>query len=131
MDGPIRNDVALAPREAIERLRTEIQQRGLVEYALVDHARDMAQRGVAAHDAFSLLFGNPIAGSALLAAAPDAVGDIPLRVGVIARAGGCTVVYRPVAALSFAAPPGSGFQEVASKIDALLATLVASLPPLT
>lgn len=129
MDSPITTELALTPREAIDRLRGEIQQRGLVEYALIDHAHDMAQRGAVAHDAFTLIFGNPVAGSALLKAAPDAVGDIPLRVGVIARSGGCIVAYRSVGALGFTASPGSSFHEVASKIDALLALLVESLLP--
>lgn len=130
MDSPITTEVALAPRDAIDRLRVEIQQRGLVEYALIDHAHDMAQRGAVAHHAYTLIFGNPVAGSALLEAVPDAVGDIPLRVGVIARPGGCIVAYRSVESLGFSAPLGSSFHEVASKIDALLALLVESLLPL-
>jgi uncharacterized protein (DUF302 family) len=76
-------DVAAPAEKTVEALRTELKQRGITEYAVVDHGHDMAAAGVTAHPAWTLVFGNPAAGEALLAADLTAAVDIPLRLAVI------------------------------------------------
>jgi uncharacterized protein (DUF302 family) len=73
---------APAPR-TVEALRAELEQRGITEYALVDHGHDMAAAGVTAHPAWTLIFGNPAAGEPVLAGDLTAAVDIPLRLAVI------------------------------------------------
>jgi uncharacterized protein (DUF302 family) len=83
MSGYELTEVAAPAEKTVEALRAELQQRGITEYAVVDHGHDMAAAGVTAHPAWTLIFGNPAAGEALLAADLTAAVDIPLRLAVI------------------------------------------------
>src|SRR3954451_23493630 len=75
--------VASPPAVTVERLREALRVRGIIEYAVVDHGRDMAAAGVPGHPAWTLIFGNPAAGEKLLARDLAAAIDIPLRLAVI------------------------------------------------
>jgi uncharacterized protein (DUF302 family) len=77
-------DVAAPARSSVDAIRAELAQRGITEYAVVDHGHDMAAAGVTPHPAWTLVFGNPAAGEALLAADLSAAVDIPLRLAVVA-----------------------------------------------
>src|SRR5512133_2475459 len=90
-----------APGAAVvAALREGLRSRGLTEYAVVDHGHDMAAAGVAPHPAWTLVFGNPAAGAALLDRELSAAVDIPLRLAVVGRAGGgSAIVIRPMRTL--------------------------------
>ena len=93
-------DVAAPAEKTVEALRAELKQRGITEYAVVDHGHDMAAAGVTAHPAWTLVFGNPAAGEALLAADLTAAVDIPLRLAVIGLGEQhCQIVMRPMETL--------------------------------
>jgi uncharacterized protein (DUF302 family) len=84
-----------APPEAVvAELRAELRERGIKEYAVVDHGHDMADAGRPAYPAWTLIFGNPAAGATLLARDLAAAVDIPLRLAVIGRDGSCEIVLR-------------------------------------
>jgi uncharacterized protein (DUF302 family) len=108
-----------APAEAVvERLRAALRTRGITEYAVVDHGRDMAAAGVTAHPAWTLVFGNPAAGEPVLAQRLEAAVDIPLRLAVVGLERGSRIVLRPVGTLIGDGP-------VADKLTAVLRALAA------
>ena len=77
-------EVAAPAQTTVAAIRAELKRRGITEYAVVDHGHDMGAAGVTPHPAWTLVFGNPAAGEALLAADLSAAVDIPLRLAVIA-----------------------------------------------
>jgi uncharacterized protein (DUF302 family) len=90
-----------APPEAVvSALRDALGARGITEYAVVDHGRDMAAAGAPAFAAWTLVFGNPAPGSKLLARDLAAAVDIPLRLAVIGtQSGGSGIVLRDMRSL--------------------------------
>jgi uncharacterized protein (DUF302 family) len=90
-----------APSVAVvAALREGLRSRGLTEYAVVDHGHDMAAAGAPARPAWTLVFGNPAAGAALLEHELSAAVDIPLRLAVIGRgAERSAIVIRPMGTL--------------------------------
>jgi uncharacterized protein (DUF302 family) len=91
--------VAAPPEAVVEVLRAAISARGITEYAVVDHGRDMAAAGVPGLAAWTLVFGNPAAGAKLLEREPTAAVDIPLRLAVIPAPAGCEIVLRDMRSL--------------------------------
>jgi uncharacterized protein (DUF302 family) len=93
-------EVAAPGAAVVAALREGLRSRGPTEYALVDHGHDMAAAGVTPHPAWTLVFGNPAAGEALLDRELSAAVDIPLRLAVIGRAGErSAIVIRPMGTL--------------------------------
>jgi uncharacterized protein (DUF302 family) len=72
------------------RLEAAVTQRGLTVFARVDFAADAAAAGLVLPPTRLLLFGNPRAGTPLIAAAPTVALDLPLRV-LVWEAGDGTV----------------------------------------
>jgi uncharacterized protein (DUF302 family) len=89
----------LAPEAAVSALRRELAERGITEYAVVDHGHDMAEAGAPGFTAWTLIFGNPAAGARLLAADLAAAVDIPLRIAVIGGERGTELVFRDMRTL--------------------------------
>ena len=99
----------------VETLRAVLAERGLIEYAVVDHGHDMAAAGEQAYPAWTLVFGSPAAGAKILARDLAAAVDIPLRLAVIGTgAGTSAIVVRDMASLldGAAAPLAGGFTDV-------------------
>jgi len=89
-----------APPEAVvAMLRDVLRERGVTEYAVVDHGHDMAAAGQPAYPAWTLIFGNPAAGARLLASDLAAAVDIPLRLAVIGRGDTSEIVLRDMRTL--------------------------------
>jgi len=65
---------------AFTRLEAAVAQRGLTVFARLDFAADAAAVGLTLPPTRLLLFGNPRAGTLLMAAAPTAALDLPLKV---------------------------------------------------
>jgi uncharacterized protein (DUF302 family) len=87
------------PEDVVAALREVLRERGITEYAVVDHGRDMAAAGQTAYPAWTLIFGNPAAGASLLARDLAAAVDIPLRLAVIGRDGASEIVMRDMRTL--------------------------------
>ena len=103
----------------VAALREALRSRAITEYAVVDHGHDMAAAGVTPHPAWTLVFGNPAAGAALLARAPSAAVDIPLRIAVIGRgAERSAIVIRPMRTLL-----GDEHADLADRFTAMLRAL--------
>lgn len=117
-------EVDAPPQLVVDALRAELRTRGIREYVVVDHGHDMAAAGATPHPAWTLIFGNPAAGEAVLAHELAAAVDIPLRLAVIG-AGGETrqsvIVLRPVESLL-----GPELSEVAAKLTGVLRSLAAA-----
>jgi uncharacterized protein (DUF302 family) len=89
-----------APPEAVVAiLRDVLRERGVTEYAVVDHGHDIAAAGQPAYPAWTLIFGNPAAGARLLASDLAAAVDIPLRLAVIGRGDTSEIVLRDMRTL--------------------------------
>jgi uncharacterized protein (DUF302 family) len=114
-------DVAAPAQTSVAAIRAELKQRGITEYVVVDHAHDMGAAGVTPHPAWTLIFGNPAAGEALLAADLSAAVDIPLRLAVIAVDDQHSqIVLRPMQSLL-----GDELSAVAERLTTVLRTIAA------
>jgi uncharacterized protein (DUF302 family) len=91
--------VGAPPEAVVAALREVLRERGVTEYAVVDHGHDMAAAGARAYPAWTLVFGNPAAGTRLLAHDLAAAVDIPLRLAVIGRDGDSEIVLRDMRTL--------------------------------
>jgi uncharacterized protein (DUF302 family) len=115
-------EVTSAAPRVVEAIRAELQARGITEYAVVDHGHDMAAAGATAHPAWTLVFGNPAAGEAVLARELAAAVDIPLRLAVFARdPERSAIVLRPMESLL-----GADLAEVAARLTVVLRTIAAA-----
>jgi uncharacterized protein (DUF302 family) len=85
---PARGSVA----EAWARLEAAVAARGLKVFARIDFAADAAEAGLPLLPTRALVFGNPRAGTPLLAAAPTAGIDLPLKVLIWEAADGSVTV---------------------------------------
>jgi uncharacterized protein (DUF302 family) len=80
--------------DAFARLEAAVAKRGLVVFARVDFAADAAAAGIPLRPMRLLVFGNPRAGTPLLASAPTVGIDLPLKLLVWeARDGTAMVGY--------------------------------------
>jgi uncharacterized protein (DUF302 family) len=68
--------------EVWARLDAAVAVRKLTVFARIDFAADAAAAGLALRPMRQLVFGNPQAGTPVLAAAPTAALDLPLRISV-------------------------------------------------
>ena len=112
-------EVEAAGAAVVAALREGLRARGLTEYAVVDHGHDMAAAGVTPHAAWTLVFGNPAAGEALLARELSVAVDIPLRLAVIGLGGDrSAIVIRPMRSLL-----GEEHADLADRFTAVLRAL--------
>jgi uncharacterized protein (DUF302 family) len=70
------------------RLEAAVAQRGLTVFARIDFAADAASVGLVLRPTRLLLFGNPRAGTPLMAVAPTVALDLPLKILVWEAADG-------------------------------------------
>jgi|SRR5215213_3098321 len=91
--------VGAPPKAVVAALRDVLRERGITEYAVVNHGHDMAAAGRPAYPAWTVIFGSPAAGAQLLAYDLAAAVDIPLRLAVIGRDGGSEIVLRDMRSL--------------------------------
>jgi uncharacterized protein (DUF302 family) len=91
--------VAAPPEAVVAALRHALRERGITEYAVIDHGHDMTAAGAPGFAAWTLVFGNPAAGAKLLALDLAAAVDIPLRLAVIGTQDGSEIVLRNMRSL--------------------------------
>jgi uncharacterized protein (DUF302 family) len=107
--------VSASPDAVVAALRDVLRARGITEYAVVDHGHDMAAAGATAFPAWTLIFGNPVAGAKLLDRDLAAAVDIPLRLAVIGAEVGSEIVLRDMHSLL-----GDDLADVADALTAVL-----------
>ena len=66
--------------ETLERLRETVREKGLDEFALIDHGGAAERVGLKMQEAQVLIFGSPKAGTPLMVASPLLALDLPLKV---------------------------------------------------
>ncbi|RIV21694.1 DUF302 domain-containing protein [Alicyclobacillaceae bacterium I2511] len=76
----------------------------IILYAVIDHQKDMLAREVInPPEAYTLIFGNPELGARFLALSPNAVVDMPMRIGLVPDVNNpnnrTRVVYRSMVSL--------------------------------
>jgi uncharacterized protein (DUF302 family) len=64
----------------VEKLTAILQSSGITLFALIDHSGEAAKAGLKMPPTRLLIFGSPIAGTALMLAAPSAAIDLPLKI---------------------------------------------------
>jgi uncharacterized protein (DUF302 family) len=66
--------------ETVSRLAAALDERGIKLFAVIDHSGAAAAAGLELRDTKVVVFGNPAAGTPVMAAAPLAALDLPLKV---------------------------------------------------
>jgi uncharacterized protein (DUF302 family) len=87
-DGIVHKRSPLSVAATVDRLTEVIQAAGAKLFSIVDHSGEAARVGLSLRDTRLLIFGNPAAGTPVMAASPLAALDLPLKVLVWADDGG-------------------------------------------
>lgn len=66
--------------ETVERLTNALQAKGITLFALVDHSGEAEKAGIKMPATKLLIFGNPVAGTPVMLAAPTSAIDLPLKI---------------------------------------------------
>jgi uncharacterized protein (DUF302 family) len=119
-DGVITKASPRTVAETVARFSGIAQAKGLRVFAVIDQADAARQVGLALRDTVLVVFGNPAAGTPVMAAAPLSALDLPLKFVVWDDGGQTQVSY--VAPETIAARYG---------LDAALAANLAAVGPLT
>lgn len=106
--------------ETVARFTEIAQAKGLKVFTVIDQAAEARQAGLTLRDTVLVVFGNPSAGTPVMAAAPLSALDLPLKFAVWDDAGQTKV--------SYVSP-----QTIADRygLDPALAANLAAIGPLT
>lgn len=66
--------------QTVEKLEAMLRAKSVTLFALVDHSGEAAKVGIQMRPTKLLIFGNPIAGTPLMLAAPSCAIDLPLKI---------------------------------------------------
>jgi uncharacterized protein (DUF302 family) len=66
--------------DTVSRLKGVLESNGIKLFAVIDHSGEAEAVGLALRETKVLIFGNPLAGTPVMAAAPLAALDLPLKV---------------------------------------------------
>jgi uncharacterized protein (DUF302 family) len=86
--------------DTVSRLTSMLSARNLKVFAVIDQSAEASQAGQKLRETVLVLFGNPAAGTPVMAAAPLSALDLPLKVLVWADDGQTKVSYYGPAALA-------------------------------
>lgn len=106
--------------DTVERLTELIAARGMKLFAVIDQAAEARAVGLQLRPTTLILFGNPVAGTAVMAASPLAAIDLPLKILVWSDGEQTQVSY-----------VGPGTLADRHGLDADLARNLAGIDPLT
>ena len=119
-DGVISKESPRTVAETVARFSGIAKAKGLRMFAVIDQAAEARQAGLALRDTVLVVFGNPAAGTPVMAAAPLSALDLPLKFVVWDDGGQTRVSY--VSPDTIAARYG---------LDPALAANLAAIGPLT
>jgi uncharacterized protein (DUF302 family) len=102
--------------ETVTRLETMLKEKGVKLFCVVDHSGEAAKAGLKMPNTKLLIFGNPVAGTPVMLAAPSVALDLPLKILVAEGTDGKTILsWNDAAWLS----ERHGFsEELAAKLQA-------------
>jgi uncharacterized protein (DUF302 family) len=86
--------------DTVSRLTGILSARGMKVFAVIDQSAEASQAGLQLRETTLVVFGNPAAGTPVMAAAPVAALDLPLKVLIWADEGQTKVSYYGPAALA-------------------------------
>jgi uncharacterized protein (DUF302 family) len=112
--------------ETVSKLTGMISAKGMKLFAVIDQSAEARQVGLALRETTLVIFGSPAAGTPVMAAAPLAALDLPLKVLVWADEGQTKVSYYAPAALAARHHLGPELAGNLAGINALTDALVAS-----
>ena len=121
----VRVDSPHGVAETSDRLAAAVEKAGARIFARIDHAKGAESIGSPIPAAEVLLFGTPALGTPVIAEAPEAGLDLPLRVFVHDRNGQTVMVYRAPAAIAAAHGVADDHPAIA-KMTGALGTLTAA-----
>jgi uncharacterized protein (DUF302 family) len=107
--------------DTVTRLKELLEARGIKLFAVIDQQAEAHQAGLELRETTLVIFGNPVAGTPVMAAAPLAAIDLPLKVVIWAGDDGKTKV-------SYTAPAALAARH---HLDADLARNLAAIDSLT
>ena len=110
----------LSVADTVTRLTDLLGAKGMKVFAVIDQAAEARQAGLHLRPTTLVIFGNPVAGTAVMDAAPESAVDLPLKILIWADGDETKVTYLSPRAL--AARHG---------LDADLAANLAGIDPLT
>ena len=93
----------MSPRsvaDTVARLASLVEAKGMKVFAVIDHSGEAKQVGLDLRDTKLVIFGRPEAGTPVMAAAPLAALDLPLKVLVWSDHGETKLSYTAPAALA-------------------------------
>jgi uncharacterized protein (DUF302 family) len=93
----------LSPRsvaDTVARLAAALDAKGVKLFATIDHSGEARAAGLSLRETKVLIFGNPVAGTPVMQAAPLAALDLPLKVLVWADGDQTKLSYTPPAVLA-------------------------------
>jgi len=125
VSGVITKTSPVSVADTVARLTSIAEAKGLKVFAVVDHSGEAAQVGLELRDTKVVIFGSPLAGTPVMAAAPLAALDLPLKVLVWADREQTRVSYTAPAALAarygLSAELGARLEGIDAVTDALVA----------
>ncbi len=119
----------LSPRpvaETVSKLTGLISAKGMKLFDVIDQSAEARQVGLTLRETTLVVFGSPVAGTPVMAAAPLAALDLPLKVLVWDDEGQTKVSYYAPAALAARHHLGPDLAGNLAGINALTDALVAS-----
>jgi len=118
----------ISPRsvqETVLRLTDLVARKGMRIFAVIDQSAEARQVGLELRDTVVVFFGSPTAGTPVMAAAPLAALDLPLKILVWADGGATKVSFYEPAALALrhglSAELATGLAGIETLSDALVA----------
>jgi uncharacterized protein (DUF302 family) len=111
--------------DTVSRLAGILSAKGMKVFAVIDQSAEASQAGLRLLETTLVLFGNPAAGTEVMAAAPLAALDLPLKVLVWADDGQTKVSYYGPDALAARYDLSADLAAKLAGIDPLTDALVA------
>jgi uncharacterized protein (DUF302 family) len=118
----------LSPRPVaatVSRLTGILAVRGLRVFAVIDHSQQARAAGLKLRETTLVLFGDPVAVTPVMDAAPLAALDFPLRILIWADGSRTNVTYYSPGAIAARYELSNGLAANLAGLDALTDTLVA------
>ena len=111
--------------DTVSRLTDLLTEKGLKIFAVIDQCAEARRVGMQLRETVLVLFGNPAAGTPVMAAAPLSALDLPLKVLVWADDGHASVSYYGPAALAARYSLSDDLEAKLAAIDPLTDALIA------
>jgi uncharacterized protein (DUF302 family) len=110
--------------DTVARLSTAVTEKGMKLFAVIDHSGEAEAAGLQLRDTKLVIFGSPQAGTPVMAAAPLAALDLPLKVLVWADGTETKLSYTAPAVLAARYGLGDKLSERLAGIDALTSAVI-------